>query len=102
MRMVGPLAFLVCASCLLGGTCKHDVTDVRPKPTDAGSPSECSAACKHLRELGCEEGKPTPAGASCEDVCNNVERSGTVTLHPACVIHIKHCNEIQSCAYGGG
>ncbi len=98
MKHAGLVASVLSAM-LLAGTCNQDVEPVRPKPVDAGTPADCSAACQHMRELGCEEGKPTPGGATCEDVCNNVEGSGTVTLNPACVVGISRCDQIESCAY---
>ena len=43
-----------------------------PAPADPTSdPEGCANACENLRDLGCEEGEPTDAGASCEDVCLN-------------------------------
>lgn len=91
----GFAALMLCA-----GHCDTPPADVRPKPVEAGTPEDCAAACAHMAQLGCEEAKPTPKGATCEDVCNNVESSGTITLSPACVVKITKCEEIDSCTYG--
>ena len=79
----------------------------RPKPVDAGTPGDCAAACARLAQLGCEEAADappaTPSGSplSCVQVCEQVEASGAVTLHPACVATIATCAEIETkCAYG--
>ncbi len=93
------LSVYMLAVLALGSRCDVPVEPVRPKPVDAGTPADCAAACAHMRKLGCEEGKPTPKGATCEDVCNNVEASGTITLHPACVVKIERCDQVESCAY---
>lgn len=71
----------------------------RPRPVDAGTPADCHAACEHLRELKCEEGEPEE-GVSCEEICEHVEASGTVTLDPACVLKITECRGIDGCTYG--
>lgn len=100
MKTLQGLAVMVFAALTLAGRCDGDpVEPRRPRPVDAGTPADCAAACAHMRELGCEEGKPTPKGATCEDVCNNVEASGTVTLHPSCVVGIARCDQVESCAY---
>lgn len=86
---------------LLGGNCDPPPDyPTRIRPIEAGTPADCKAACDHLRSLGCEEGNPTPKGATCEDVCNSVESSGTVTLDPGCVANIAKCEEIDACTYG--
>lgn len=82
---------------LLGARCEN--TPTRPKPVDAGTPADCDAACAHMAELGCEEAKPTPKGTTCEQVCKDIEGSGTVTLNPACVVGISRCDQVESCAY---
>jgi hypothetical protein len=69
-----------------------------PPAPDAGDPASCADACAHLEELGCEEAEPTPEGATCEEVCEAVESSGTVTLNPACVLQIETCEEIDGCS----
>lgn len=72
-----------------------------PAP-EAGTPADCADACAHLRELGCPEGAPTPAGGTCEAVCENAEGSGAVTLDPVCVGTITTCAALEQCTYGGG
>lgn len=69
-----------------------------PAPPPEGKPELCAAACSRMRSLGCEEGEPTPAGSTCEEWCENVERSGTVSLGPACLAAIQSCGEINACS----
>lgn len=57
----------------------------------------CERACQRLAALGCEEAQPTDDGASCVDVCSNVEGSGAVTLDPECVVQIAQCEDIDAC-----
>jgi hypothetical protein len=62
-------------------------------------PPTCSDACDHARELHCSIGDPTPAGATCEDVCASVE---AMNLHEArwpiaCVLNADTCSEIERC-----
>ncbi len=58
--------------------------------TDA---AQCEQACGALRDAGCPEGKPTPKGASCEEVCVNAG----LMLPVACVSRAKSENDIQAC-----
>lgn len=66
--------------------------------TDPAEP-DCAAACDRMELLGCDEAEPTPGGASCVQVCRNVENS-PVTLNPACVVGIQTCEQIESCVDG--
>lgn len=87
---------------LLVGACSPQpfpLDPPRPPPPDAGTLSDCELACARLAELGCPEAKPTPAGASCVDVCWNAEDSGVVTLDPACVARTTSC-DLEACSYG--
>jgi hypothetical protein len=73
----------------------------KPGPDGEGDPASCADACAHLDELGCPEAEPTPEGATCVEVCENVETSGTVTLNPACVIEITACAQVDECVEFG-
>lgn len=73
------------------------VPSARPEP---GTPADCARACAHLRSLGCEEGKPTPGGASCEQVCDNVQQSGATALDLGCVVDAGTCARANGCGYG--
>lgn len=64
-----------------------------PPPEPVGPP--CELACVRMRELGCEEGQPTPKGDSCEEwLCAAVE-AAIVDLKPACLATIADCSEIN-------
>jgi len=65
---------------------------------EAARPSLCAKACRHLRELKCAEGEPTPAGKSCTSVCRNTEASGVVSLFPECALQITKCSELANCS----
>jgi len=41
-----------------------------PTPNPVGAPT-CKDVCARLADLKCEAAKPTPEGATCEDVCKN-------------------------------
>ena len=65
---------------------------------DAG-PSEpsCTTACARFAELGCEAGKPTPKGATCVEVCENVASSGVVLWPVRCITHAYSCETADAC-----
>ncbi len=77
------VAFTSCCSCCLVG------------PRTQPGRDSCDAACAHLVELGCPEGKPLPDGTSCGDSCRDTVNQGHA-LNPACVQHITSCEGLAS------
>lgn len=63
------------------------------------TPDSCSRACTRFRELGCEEGAPTPEGKSCEDVCVAVGQ-GSIGLDTDCVERAASCEAARACEEG--
>lgn len=45
-----------------------------PQPPVTPVLPSCETACENQRKLGCDLGKPTVEGASCEDVCQNSQQ----------------------------
>jgi len=81
----------LCLSVLLAA-CGPAVEHPHPHlPTDTPM---CPDACAHLRELGCDEGKPLQDGTSCEDFCQSTQDSGHA-LTPSCVVNIKKCSDMD-------
>jgi hypothetical protein len=66
-------------------------------PSQDGGAGGCAQACARLRELGCAAARPTPRGASCVEVCGNVESSGQVSWGPSCVVRSNSCAEASEC-----
>lgn len=64
-----------------------------PEPDDA---SACADACRRLRALGCEAAKPTTAGGTCEDVCENAARSAA-PLPTRCIASARSCAAADAC-----
>ncbi len=65
---LGLIFAVVLGGCVTGPapiTPPPDATDAMPRPS-------CHAACSELAAMACPEGRPTPAGRSCEDVCGAV------------------------------
>jgi len=102
MKLV--LAVLVFVPALMAcGACRENPV-TPPDPADGGAGGApvvvlepCERGCLRLAELGCEEAEPTDEGASCVDVCRNVEDSGAVTLEPECVAQIAQCEDVDAC-----
>lgn len=67
-----------------------------PPPPPSGSPS-CETACARLEQLHCTAAKPTPTGASCTEVCANIESSGYVEYGVACVTNALTCDKADTC-----
>lgn len=63
---------------------------------DAAASSTCAAWCKHAAALHCDAAKPTRAGASCADVCVNVQ-TGPAKLNLRCRIAAKTCAAADVC-----
>jgi len=83
-------ALLVCAAC-----------PPPPKPPEPppGAPT-CADYCHHVAELGCEAARPTAKGASCVDVCANVQSSGAVAWDLGCRTKAVTCDEVDRCEAG--
>lgn len=79
--------------------CSPSPTPIAPvEPLDAARPPACGSACEHLRALGCTLGKPTPRGASCETVCDNVQVENAGAGFPtACLSTAKTCAAADAC-----
>lgn len=60
-------------------------------PVEAATP--CGKACENLRKLGCAEGKATPAGTRCYDVCVQSPEM----LSVSCVIAAKATSDLAAC-----
>jgi hypothetical protein len=60
----------------------------------------CEAACQRMRELGCEEGNPTPEGATCEEICIEAERSGLADVDTKCIVELEACGSYDVCTDG--
>lgn len=74
-------------------------SSIKPVALEPGTAADCAAACVNLRGLHCKSGDPTPAGASCEAVCQNTETSGYASENPRCLAQVKSCGaEEDACA----
>jgi hypothetical protein len=71
------------------------VTPVEPDPEQ--SAFDCASACARLRELGCPEAENTAGGATCEQVCDNVQSSGIVSWDLACRSRAPSCPAVDLC-----
>lgn len=78
------------------GTCSCLPAPPRPPIPDTGD-GTCDTACARLRELGCEEARPTAEGATCERVCLNVQTSGIVSWDLSCRTRVTACAQVDSC-----
>jgi hypothetical protein len=85
----------LCASLLLVLSCSPTLP--RPAPTPDPGASTCDSACTKLRELGCDEAKPTAKGASCEQVCLNVMTSGVIAWNLGCRSAVTTCAAADAC-----
>lgn len=56
----------------------------------------CEDACARFAALGCEEAQPTPAGASCAEVCANTQAS-PAPLDLSCIVRSSSCAQAREC-----
>lgn len=83
--------------------CGPDVftpTGPPPKERPDADSAGCPEACAQLAQLGCDEAKPTPGGATCLDVCVSVQQSEATALDLACVVGAASCEAANACGYG--
>lgn len=74
-----------------------DAAPPPPEDIDGAARTPCYRACKKLEQLGCPEAKPTAAGATCLQVCQNIESSAVVTMDPECVAGAESCRIASAC-----
>lgn len=110
VRSLFALCALFASTCQVGPFPPSPAPSPQPTPAPAPSPdpapqpaptpsSACAAACARFAALGCQEAKPTAAGASCVAVCQNAEDSGVISLGPDCVAHADSCASATACAF---
>jgi hypothetical protein len=75
---------MLLAALLLAAHCQPTPAD----DDDRDLRAECQAACDRWEAEGCEQAQPTAEGVPCVDVCLNIEREGTLSIHPACVAEV--------------
>lgn len=85
---------VIAIAAVLAGACSSAV--IQPKPPHEAS---CADACAHLRALGCESGELTDDGASCEDVCENLEAANLPGARwpVSCVLGAESCSAADRC-----
>src|SRR4029077_13283401 len=59
----------------------------------------CLDACRRVQELGCPQGWPTNRGATCADVCENMQSSGIVVWDLACMTQATSCLATTDCQH---
>lgn len=57
----------------------------------------CAASCAHRAELGCLDATPSPKGATCETMCEDVNKSGLAKWPTDCLVVTRTCDEGRSC-----
>lgn len=68
-----------------------------PRPIPE-KPSDIERVCNHLRSMQCEAGKPTPEGATCEEVITNAATQGIdLAGDVACVEAATSCKAADEC-----
>ena len=58
--------------------------------------ADCADYCANMQILGCEEGKPTPGGASCLAVCENAQ-TGPIPFNTECAAQATSCEVAEDC-----
>jgi hypothetical protein len=85
----------------VGLGCPHNPTPTPVPPTpgamDASGPATCADVCQHESVLGCSGAQPTPNGASCVEVCANVQASGIISWDLVCRANAATCEDIDAC-----
>ncbi len=91
-------------SLLLAAALSLAMCDTPPAPTPTPEPAPkplpgeftCATACEQFRYLGCSEAAPTPAGATCVEVCENAQAS-PAPLDLGCIVRAGSCASARLC-----
>lgn len=57
--------------------------------------SDCDLACERMRDLSCPESEPDSEGQTCEQVCENAQKSGIIDLNPSCRAKQQSCEAME-------
>lgn len=100
-RTYGLIIALLVTSMMCQGCPHHEPVVKHPTPTvDAAIgnyPATCDGVCSLGAALGCPFAESTHAGASCSDVCNNVQSSGVTAWDLGCRARKTSCAAIAGC-----
>jgi len=69
---------------------------VQPTPIVVEN-ATCEQVCKHMTALDCPSAQPTPNGASCVEVCENVQSSGMIEWNLDCRAAAATCESADEC-----
>lgn len=92
--------FILCSLVAMLAGCPKDA--VLPTPdadsgdADAAVAATCSNWCKHATSMTCAASAPTKAGASCVDVCTNVQ-TGSAPFNLRCRVSATSCAAADAC-----
>jgi hypothetical protein len=73
------------------------ITPVDPDPEQREF--DCRSACARLRELHCPAAEDTVGGATCEQVCINVQESGFIAWDLECRSVAVSCDMVERCEH---
>ncbi len=77
--------------------CPKPIPNPEPEPElDGAAPATCESVCAHWTDLGCKEAQPTPDGASCVEVCENIQQSN-LKDDLECQVAVTSCDQIDGC-----
>lgn len=68
-----------------------------PPPTPPPGAATCQDLCLHLTRLNCEAAKPTAEGATCIEVCLNLQNSGIIARDLDCAVRAQSCAAVDAC-----
>lgn len=89
------------ALAILLAACHQHQDPVTPtNDPDGGAPEaavSCAAYCSHAERLGCDQGKPTAKGATCTEVCSNLQTSSYSKLDLRCGYNAQTCQAMDVC-----
>lgn len=83
------LACIQLVAAMALGAC---VLSPAPRPPHRLHGAGCEAACERMRDLRCELGETTPAGFSCEEVCDNTREISESLWDTECLAAAPTCD----------
>ncbi len=98
-----PWLILVLGGCVTGQASVPPPPDATPTDESRRAPGTCPEACHALELMACPEGKPTPAGRSCADVCQvaavfpDPQASDSFKKQLGCIARAKTLDAMHGC-----
>lgn len=81
----------------LAGCYRDNDPNLPPEAVVFGEGAACGPGCDRAASLGCSEGKASPGGIPCKDVCERAVTTHFRNVHPGCWVDAGSVDDLKKC-----